>query len=154
MSAQDPPNVNLKDDLGGAIIRPAIAVVVVVAFFVAARLVSRKLKKADWNASELFVVISFVGCLIFAALDVYGKLWCSAMRYLACLCLSRGEDAKLGLGKHIEVVPIPRVKKIFLVRPLPSPIIHTTHGSAERLCAGNRVHYYYRVYQDIDPSSV
>ena len=86
MSAQVPSYVNLKDDLGGAIIRPAIAVVVVVAFFVAARLVSRKLKKADWNASELFVVISFVGCLIFAALDVYGKLWCSAMQYLARLC--------------------------------------------------------------------
>lgn len=73
MSAQVPPGVNLKDDLGGAIIRPAVAVIVVVALFVAARLASRKLKKADWNASELFVIFGFLGCLVFAALDVYGK---------------------------------------------------------------------------------
>ena len=83
MSAQVPPGINLKDDLSGAIIRPAIAMIVVTALFVVARLISRKLKKARWNASEFFILVSFVGCLTYAIFVIYGRSrslqWCEIL---------------------------------------------------------------------------
>ena len=73
---QIPPGVNLSDNRGPAIIRISVAVTIVTVFFVAARLVSRRMKKAALTLSDYLAVLSLVGCMLFTALDIYGKQSC------------------------------------------------------------------------------
>ena len=70
---QIPPGVNLNDNRGPAIIRISVAVTTVTVFFVAARLISRRMKKATLKMSDYLALLSLLGCMLFTALDIYGE---------------------------------------------------------------------------------
>ena len=92
---QIPPGVDLSANRGPEITRTTAAVATLATIVVISRLVSKKLQKAAWNASDYTIVAALAG--------VWGMT--------AVVILSVG----YGLGQHVEVVGLPNVIKILQV---------------------------------------
>lgn len=101
MSFQAPPHVNLNDDKSQLAIRSIIACSLLAGFAVLGRFLSRRLVKADLWATDFLIVFGLIGAWALSALNVWGKM--RALPHFHLLIWH--PDAKLGVGRHIWVVP-------------------------------------------------
>lgn len=70
MAVNPPPGVDLQADRGPDILRSTVAVAVSATMAVTARLISRRLVKANWNGSDYTVVLGLVGCWALNAVTI------------------------------------------------------------------------------------
>ena len=114
MSIQPPPHVNLNDNKSPLAIRAVIACSLLAGFAVLGRFLSRRLVKADLWATDFLIVIGLITAWTLSGLTVWGKL--QARNYKSTSSSThRGPGAKMGLGRHIWVVPPQNITPILKV---------------------------------------
>ncbi len=99
-----PSGVDLNDNLGPLAIRSVMACSVLAGLAVLGRFLSRRLMKADLWATDLLIAIGLIGAWALSGLVVWGKMLARSYSP-ASSCTDPCPDARMGLGRHIWVVP-------------------------------------------------
>ena len=149
MSTPIPPSVDSNDDRGPQLIKSVVACCVLSGVAVAGRLASRKIKKSKFKASDYLVTAGLVGSWVMSGITIVdGEQSCFILN-VGILCSYR-LAATLGLGKHIEVVPLRHVEIFRKVCTFEKPLLN-----AETSRACNHISDHLRSHpnadQDLNP---
>jgi len=94
MASYSLSNINTNDDWRPHIVSSIVACMVFAGISVIGRVVSRRINKLELSASDFLSVGGLLGAWVISLIVI--------------------EEAKLGLGRHIEVVPLANVRMILL----------------------------------------